>query len=107
MSSCSSRPNDLAEPALEHLLLDRREHVLRLLEVRELEVRIARHPERIPAEDLHPRKERLQVLADDVLERHELVSTSGHEHPAREALGNLDACEVDGAEHRVANFDRQ
>ena len=50
----------LAEPSLEALLLDRRQQVLRLLGVRDLQVGVAREAEVIAGEHLHPREERVE-----------------------------------------------
>ena len=100
-------PDHLAEPPLEHLLLDRRQQILRLLEVGELEVGVARDAERVPADDLHPGEERLEILPDHLLQRHELVRATGHLHPAAEALRHLHASEVHRAEHGIAHLDRE
>ena len=64
-------PHDLAEAPPPQLVLDRLQQVVRL--VGDLEVRVARDPEQVVADDLHPREERVQVRGDDVLERDERV----------------------------------
>ena len=66
-------PHDFAEPPLEHLLLDHLQQVFGFVGGREVEVRVARHPERVPPHDLHPREQRAEIGADQLLERHELV----------------------------------
>ena len=69
--------NDFAEATLEDAFLDRGQQVVRILEVGELEIGIARHPEGVPAHHLHAGKERLEILADHLLERHVLVCAPG------------------------------
>ena len=95
-----------AEATPEHLLLDRREQVIRLFGRRQLDVRVARDPEGVPVPDLHPREERAQVRADHLLERHEVVRATGG-HPARQALGHLHAREVRRVGDRIADLERQ
>ena len=87
-------PHHFAEPALEHLLLDHREQVFRLLAVRDLEIRVARDAERVRAEDLHPREQRAEMRADHLLERHEVIRAPLDRHPAREGLRHLHAGEM-------------
>ena len=99
-------PHDLAEPALEDLLLDGLEQILGLIRVRQLEVRVARDAEDEQAHDLHAGEQRAEVRADDVLERHE-VPGSSERHPAREALRHLHAREVLGSRRGVADLDRE
>ena len=62
-------PDDVAEAAAAQLELDRLEQVVRL--VRDLEVGVARQPERRALADLHLREERLEEVRDHVLERDE------------------------------------
>ena len=63
-------PHRRAEPAAQQLLLQRLEQVLGVV-LLDLEVLVAGHPEGVDAEHLHAGEEPLEVLADDVLERHE------------------------------------
>ena len=62
-------PHDFAEPPLEHLLLDHLEQVFGFVGGREIEIRVARDPERVPPEDLHPGEQRAEIGADHLLER--------------------------------------
>ncbi len=78
----------LGEAAVPDLLLDQAEQVLRLVSVIDLEIGVAGDPEGVPAQNLHAGEERLQVGADDLLERHELVRRR-ERHPARQDLGHL------------------
>jgi hypothetical protein len=64
-------PHDLAEASSSQLVLDRPQQVVGL--VGDLKVRVARDPEQVVADDLHPREERVQVRGDHVLERDERV----------------------------------
>ena len=96
-----------AEPALEHLLLDHREEVFRLLAVRDLEVRIARDAERVRAEDLHPREQRAEMRADHLLERHEVIRAALDGNPAWEGLRHLHAGEMLVAVFGLAKLHRQ
>ena len=54
-------PHHLGEPPIPHLLLDEAQQVVRLVAVLDLEVGVARDPERVPAEDLDPGEERLEI----------------------------------------------
>ena len=65
-------PHRRAEPAAQQLLLERGEQVLGVV-LLDLEVLVAGHPEGVDLEHLHAREEPLEVLADDVLERHEAL----------------------------------
>jgi hypothetical protein len=82
-------PDHLGEPPITHFLLDEAQQVFRLVPVVDLQVGVARDPERVPAEDLHPRKQRLQVCADDLLERNERVGRR-EGHPPWQDLRHLD-----------------
>ena len=99
-------PDHLAEPTLEELLLDHREQILRLLGVRDLQVGVAREPEQIAGEHLHPREERVEPSGDQRLQRHVRVQLP-RRHPARQALGDLHARESHAAGHRVAQLHRE
>ena len=65
-------PHRRAEPAPQQLLLERLEEVLGVV-LLDLEVLVAGDPEGVDLEHLHAREEALEVLADDVLERHEAL----------------------------------
>ena len=80
--------------------LDRREEVLGLV-LLEIEIGVARDPERAPREDLHPREEPLEMGADHLLDRH--VALAGKRHEAVEQRGNLDAREADRAQLGIAH----
>ncbi len=56
-------PHDLAEPPAPQLVLDRLQQVVGL--VGDLEVGVARHPEQVVADDLHPREQRVEMAGDD------------------------------------------
>ena len=92
-------PDDLAEAAAAQLVLDRAEKVVGL--VRDGEVRVARDPEVVVAQDLHAREERVEVARDDPLERHEDVLADLHE-ARQDLLRDLDARKGLGARHRIA-----
>ena len=70
MSCTSSRTTSLNRRS-NTLLLDHLEQVFGLVCRRQVEVRVARHPKRVPPQDLHPREERAEVRADHLLERNE------------------------------------
>src|SRR5262249_38548950 len=95
--------NDLAEPSLEDLLFDRREQIFRLFD-RDVEIGVARDPERIPRGDLEAREERAEVRADDLLERNEVEGPALHWNPTREASRNLYPGESDGTAFRISHF---
>ena len=63
-------PHRRAEPAPQQLLLQRREEVLGVV-LLDLEVLVAGDPEGVVLEHLHAGEQPLEVVADDVLERHE------------------------------------
>ena len=65
-------PHGRAEAATQQLLLERLEEVLGVV-LLDLEVLVAGDPEGVRAEHLHAGEELLEVLADDVLERHEAL----------------------------------
>ena len=96
-------PNDFTEAALEDLLFDRREQILRLFD-RQLEIGVACDPERMPAEHLHSREERPEIRADDLLERNEMVRSPKDWHPTREALRDLDPREMILSGFRITNL---
>ena len=75
--------HDLAEAAAAQLVLDRAQQVVRL--VGDGEVGVARDPEDVVVDDLHAREELVQVLGDEVLERHERAPVADR-HEAREHL---------------------
>ncbi len=91
MFSCDLQAHRRAEPAPQQLLLQRLEEVLRVV-LLDLEVLVAGDPEGVDAEHLHAGEEPLEVLADDVLERHEPLVAQGHE-PAEDRR-HLDPGEV-------------
>ena len=65
-------PHRRPEAAAQQLLLQRGQQVLRVV-LLDLEVLVAGHPEGVHAEHLHAGEQPLEVLADDVLERHEAL----------------------------------
>ena len=65
------QPHDLAEAPASELILDRGQEVVGF--VVDLEVGVPGDPEEVVADDLHPWEERVQVVGDDVLQRHERV----------------------------------
>jgi len=75
--SLDLEPDDLAEAASAQLVLDSLEQVVGF--VRDLEVGVAGDPKQVIAENLHPRKERVEVLGDDVLEGDEDLLADLHE----------------------------
>src|SRR5205807_7266472 len=86
------------------LLLDLLEQVVGL--VVDLEVGVAGDPEQVVADDLQPREQCIQVLGDDLLERHVRVLADLDE-AGQDLLGNLDAGERVVVELRVAQPDDQ
>ena len=97
-----------AEPAAEQLLLQGHQQVLGVV-LLDLEVLVAGHPESVELQHLHAREEPLEVLADDVLQRHEALVAHGHE-PA-ERRRHLDPREVLlvglGVAHQHGHVERQ
>ena len=65
------QPHDLSKSPLKNLLLDRLEQILRLIDLPEIEIRVSRDAERMPARDRHTGKQRAKILADHILERDE------------------------------------
>ena len=59
MLGADLEPHDLAEAPPAELVLDRLEQVVGL--VGDLEVGVARDPEQVVADDLHPREQRVEV----------------------------------------------
>ena len=84
-------PHRRPEAAAQQLLLERLEEVLGVV-LLDLEVLVAGDPEGVDLEHLHAREEPLEVLADDVLERHEALVAQRHE--AAEDRRHLDPREV-------------
>ena len=93
-------PHRRAEPAAQQLLLQRLQEVLGVV-LLDLEVLVAGDPEGVRLEHLHAREQPLEVLADDVLERHEPLVAQRHE--AVEDRRHLDPREVLGAGLGVAH----
>jgi hypothetical protein len=81
-------PHDLAEAPAPKLVLDRLEEVVGL--VGHLEVGVARDPEHVVAEDVHPGEQGVQVTGDDLLERDQRVGRDLDE-PRQDLLRDLDA----------------
>ena len=65
-------PHGRAEPAPLQLLLERLQQVVRA--VVDLEVGVARDPERVVLDDLHAREELVEVGGDHLLEGHEAAA---------------------------------
>ena len=95
-------PHHLGEAPVAHLFLDQAQQIFGLVTVIDLEVGVAGDPEGVPPEDLDAGEQRLQVGADDLLQRHERVGRR-QRHPARQDLGHLDPREpllaVGAAQH--------
>jgi hypothetical protein len=76
----------------------------------DLDVGVARDAERRRAEDLHSRKEPVEVRLDELLEEHELLRLAGaarHRHEAGERRRHLDARERGALLLLVAELDRE
>ena len=97
-------PHRRAEAAPLQLLLERLEEVLRVV-LLDLEVLVAGDPEGVGGQHVHAGEELLEVLADDVLDRHEALVADPDE--AAERRRHLDPREVLGAGLRVAYDDRE
>ena len=69
-------------------------------------VRVARHPERIGGHDAHARKERAQVVEDDLLQRHEMERVI-QRHPTGPAGRDLHPRKDHLVAHRVGEEDAQ
>ncbi len=93
-----------AEAAAQQLLLEGGEEVLGVV-LLDLEVLVAGDPEGVHLEHVHAGEEPLEVLADDVLQRHEPLVADGDE--ALEDRRHLDAGEVVLAGARVAQQHRE
>src|SRR5829696_7617243 len=61
-------PDDLSEPALEHLLLDEREEIVILLEIRQLEIGVTRYAKRVIAFHFHAGEQSAEIRSDHLLE---------------------------------------
>ena len=96
----------LGESPLEDLLLDRAEQVVIVIEHRQLEVRVPDDAKGAEAAQLHPREERPQIGADQLLQRNEVVLFTKR-HPARKALWHFDAGEARILRQRVVDLDRK
>ena len=81
-------PHHFREAAVADLLLDQAEQVFRIVVLVDLEVGVPGDAERIPAEDLHAREERFEMVADHQLQRHEAVGAR-ERHPAGQDLRHL------------------
>ena len=95
--------------AAAQLGLDRREQVFGVA-VDVVEVAVTRHPERVMADDLHPREERLQVQRDQVFERQVALAPllrKIERDEAREHRRHLDSRESLLLLLRVAHEDRE
>ena len=95
----------LAEAPPAQLGLDGGEQVVGL--VGDLEVGVARHPERAVLDDLHAREERVEVLGDQVLHRHERRALRRRDEAWQQLLGHLDAGERRDCVCRVADEHRE
>ena len=84
-------PHGRAEPPAQQLLLQCLEQVLGVV-LLDLEILVAGDPEGVELQHLHAGEQPLEVLADDVLERHEALVAEGDE--AAERGRHLDPCEV-------------
>ena len=95
-------PAELAAPPQHRL--DRLEEVLGF--VLELEVGVARDPERVVREHLHAREQRVELRRDHLLEQHEALAV-GERDEAGEQRRHLDPREALVAARRVAHGDRE
>ena len=93
--------HDVAEAAPAQLVLDRLEQVVGL--VGDREVGVAGDAEDVVVDDLHAREQRVQVLGDQVLERHEGVAVAGRDEAREHLLRHLHARERLDAGDRVAH----
>ena len=60
----------------------------------------------MPTQHLHARKERSEVHADHIFDRHEVTGPT-RRHPARKRLGHLHACEMLVPVVRIAHPNRE
>ncbi len=95
----------LAEAAAADLVLDRLAEVVGL--VGDVVVGVAGDAEERVADDLHPREQRLEVVGDHLLERHERCAVADRQEAAEELLRHLDAREHLGVLLGVAQHDDQ
>src|SRR6185436_12097371 len=72
---------DFGEAALENLLFDQLQQIVVILGVRQLEIRIARDPERVESLDVHPGEQRTEVGTDYLLQRDERVAPAERDPP--------------------------
>ena len=92
----------LAEAPPSELLLDRHQQVVGLV-LLDREVRVARHPEEVVLDDLHPGEQRVEVGLDDLVDQDEPARLDLDE--ARQDLGDLDPGEPGLVRLRVAEAD--
>ena len=83
--------HDVAEAPPAQLVLDRLQQVVGL--VGDREVGVAGHAEDVVVDDLHAREQRVEVLGDQVLERHERVAVAGGDEARQHLLRHLHARE--------------
>src|SRR5690606_42123981 len=79
-----SSPLPLNDPLPIYLLLDRLQQVIPLVGKGHVQVRVPRYAERMPFQHFHSRKERTEIGADNLFQRHEMVRPADR-HPSREA----------------------
>ena len=93
----------LAESPPAKLLLDRHEEIVGLV-LLEREVGVARHPEQVVLEDIHPREQHVEVRLDDLVDQDEVIRLDFDE--PRQDRWNLDPGEPGLARLRIAQPDR-
>ena len=90
----------------ENLLLDECEEIVIPLEVRPLEIGIARDAKRVIASHLHAREQRAQIRSDHLLQRNE-GKLAARRHPARKRLRSSDARNVLDTALRIVKLHRK
>ena len=101
MPAADLHPHGLAEAPRAQLLLDRLQQVVGL--VGDREVRVAGDAEDGVVEDLHAREEHVEVLGDQLLERHERAPVAERHEPRQHLLRHLHAREGLHLGDRVAH----
>src|ERR1700730_401909 len=97
--------DDFGEPALKDLLLDHRKKIIVFVRTGELEVGVSGHAECAEVAYFHAREKCIQMGADNLLERNEVIFLSKR-NPAGQALRHLDAGEAGYSGGGVVNLNR-
>ena len=78
-------PYHFAEATLEHLLFDRLEQIVRLVDLSDVQVGVARDAKGEPPFHVHAREQRAEMLADHFFQRHiAVLAVALDRHPARQ-----------------------